>query len=118
MEWGSELLIQHFSMIDRELFLGLKFEELVAQDWLNGGEDANILDWAEFLRERARLRAEGRIGQKTSALNLVRARFNLVSNFVQSEIVLTHPSQRAAVYAKFVRMAWVRTEAVAILTSC
>ncbi|KAK7688509.1 hypothetical protein QCA50_008047 [Cerrena zonata] len=106
LEWGSELLIQHFAMIDRELFLGLKFEELVAQDWINVGDDANILDWAEFLRERARLRAEGRIGQKTSALNLVRARFNLVSNFVQSEIVLTHPSQRAAVYAKFVRMAW------------
>lgn len=115
MEWGSELLIQHFSMIDRELFLGLKFEELVAQDWINVGDDANILDWAEFLRERARLRAEGRIGQKTSALNLVRARFNLVSNFVQSEIVLTHPSQRATVYAKFVRMAWVRIQLIMIL---
>ncbi|CAL1698109.1 unnamed protein product [Somion occarium] len=105
-EFSSELLIQHFSMIDRELFLSLKFEELVAQDWMAPSEDTNILDWAEFLRERARLRAEGRIGQKTTALTLVRGRFNLVANFVQSEIVLTHPSQRATVYGKFVRMAW------------
>ncbi|KAI0073189.1 ras GEF [Panus rudis PR-1116 ss-1] len=106
LEFSSETLMQHFSMIDRELFLALKFEELVSRDWVASGDHANILDWSEFLRERARLRAEGRSGWKTSAVTLVRGRFNLVANFVTSEIVLTHPSQRAALFAKFVRLAW------------
>lgn len=101
-------LIQHFSMIDRELFLNLRFEELISRDWSSCAEEANILDWGKFLQERARLRMEGMGGSKTSALTVVRGRFNLMANFVVSEIVLTHPSERAALMGKFIRMAWVR----------
>ena len=39
---------------------------------------------------------------------VVRGRFNLLANFVLSEIVLTHPSERAVVINKFIRLAWVR----------
>ncbi|KAI0790961.1 hypothetical protein C8Q75DRAFT_805834 [Abortiporus biennis] len=105
-EYRSESLIQHFSMIDRELILGLNWEEFVAQDWALSAEESHVLDWSEFLRERARMKAEGRVGYKTSNLTLIRGRFNLMANFVVSEIVLTHPSERAAVKAKFIRMAW------------
>ena len=93
-------------MIDRELFMGVKFEELVLDDWTTCDE-ANILDWAQFLKDRARWKAESRCTHKTSALAAVRARFNLVANFTLSEVVLTHPSERLLVMKKFIRIAWV-----------
>ncbi|KAI0651209.1 hypothetical protein C8Q79DRAFT_19739 [Trametes meyenii] len=106
MNYRSETLVQHLSMIDRELFLNINFEELITSHAMGSPEDANVLDWAQFLRERARLKAEGRGGPKTSALTAVRGRFNLLANFVTSEIVLTHPSERAMVINKFIRLAW------------
>ena len=54
------------------------------------------------------LKAEGRVGSKTSAVTAVRGRFNLLVNFVLSEIVLTHPTDRALLVNKFIRLAWVR----------
>jgi len=100
----------HFSMIDRELFLAIKFEELVSDDWRSSeaAQAANVLDWGQFLKDRARLKAQGVEGYPTSALVAARARFNLVTNFVVSEIVDTLPSERASVAAKFIRVAWVR----------
>lgn len=109
LAYRSETLMQHISMIDRELFLALRFEELVAPSLAAHDPlaNSNILDWAQFLRERARLKAEGRVGAQTGTLTVVRGRFNLVANFVLSEIVLTHPSDRMRVYIKFIRLAWV-----------
>ncbi|KAJ3574858.1 hypothetical protein NP233_g1486 [Leucocoprinus birnbaumii] len=101
----AEVLAQHFSMIDRELFMGVKFEELVLDDWA-GTEEIDILDWTEYLKDRARFKAEHRFPEKTSALAAVRARFNLTANFVVSEIVLTQPSERPMIVGKFVRIAW------------
>ncbi|KAI0742836.1 hypothetical protein C8Q80DRAFT_1190902 [Daedaleopsis nitida] len=106
LSYRAETLVQHLSMIDRELFLSINFEELITPHAVGRAEDANVLDWSHFLRERARLKAEGRAGPKTSALTAVRGRFNLLANFVLSEIVLTHPSERAAVINKFIRLAW------------
>ncbi|KAH9921111.1 uncharacterized protein B0H18DRAFT_1021935 [Fomitopsis serialis] len=106
--YRSETLMQHFCMIDRELFLALRFEELIAPSLAAHDPQANfnILDWSQFLRERARLKAEGRVGAQTGTLTVVRGRFNLIANFVLSEIVLTHPSERMRVYTKFIRLAW------------
>ena len=100
----------HFSMIDRELFLAIKFEELVSDDWRSSeaAQTANVLDWGQFLKDRARLKAQGVEGYPTSALVAARARFNLLMNFVVSEIVDTLPSERTSVAAKFIRVAWVR----------
>ena len=106
--YRAELLMQHLSMIDRELFINISFEELITSHAIGAADECNVLDWSHFLRERARLKAEGRGGLKTSALMAVRGRFNLLANFVLSEIVLTHPSERALVINKFIRMAWVR----------
>ncbi|THH14380.1 hypothetical protein EW146_g5939 [Bondarzewia mesenterica] len=103
---GSGELAQHFTMIDRELFLGVKFEELASDDWIGSVDDANVLDWGQFLKDRARWRAEGRSGYKTSALAAARGRFNLIANFVLSEVVLTHPAERPALVGKFIRIAW------------
>ncbi|KAI0052399.1 ras GEF [Auriscalpium vulgare] len=99
-------LAQHFSMIDRELFLGVRFEELVSDEWLSTIDEANILDWSSFLKDRARWKAEGRSGYKTSAVIAARGRFNLIANFVLSEIVLTYPTERPVLVGKFIRIAW------------
>lgn len=100
-------LAEHFATIERELFMGLKFEELVVDDWMRSVEEANVYDWAQFLKDRARYKAEARGGAKTSALVAFRGRFNLCANFIVSEIVLTHPSERAVIVGKFIRVAWV-----------
>ncbi|KAH9984299.1 hypothetical protein BJV77DRAFT_966244 [Russula vinacea] len=85
----------HFSMIDRELFLAIKFEELVSDDWRSP--------------EAAQAANPGREGYPTSALVAARARFNLLTNFVVSEIVDTLPAERASLAAKFIRVAWLNS---------
>lgn len=107
MDFSAQTLAEHFAMIDRELFTAIKFEEIIAQDALTSPEEANVLDWAQFLGERARAKAARQFGLKTSSLVAVRARFNLVAKFVISEILLTHPSARGHVFSKFVRIAYV-----------
>ena len=103
-------LAVHFSMIDRELFLAIKFEELVSDDWRGpeAAQVANVLDWGQFLKDRARWKAQGVEGYHTSALVAARARFNLVTSFVISEIVDTPLAHRVALVSKFIRVAWVR----------
>ncbi|KAL1741639.1 hypothetical protein HDZ31DRAFT_44998 [Schizophyllum fasciatum] len=105
MNYKAEQLVQHFSMIDRELFISVKFDELITGDWL-ACEEVNVLDWAQYLKDRARWKAEQRCADRTSALAAVRARFNLLANFVVSEIVLTPPNERPMVVDKFIRIAW------------
>ena len=103
----ADVLAQHFSMIDRELFVGIKPEELIMDDWMSC-QEVNVLDWAQYLKDRAQWKAESQNSQKTSALAVVRGRFNLVANFVASEIVMTPPSDRHTLVAKFIRIAFVR----------
>lgn len=98
-------LAEHFTMIDRELFMGIKFEELVADDWM-ACEEVSVLDWAQYQKDRAKWKTESQFPEKTSALAAVRARFNLMAHFVISEIVLTQPAERHYVVAKFLRVAW------------
>ena len=106
--YPAELLAQYFAMIDRELFIGVKFEELVSEHWMEC-EGIDVLDWAQFLRDRTRWKTELIFPEKTTALAAVWARFNLMVNFVVSEIVLTPPSGRLALVSKFIRIAWVRS---------
>jgi len=104
--YRAEILAQHFAMIDRELFLGLKFEELILDDWRNCDE-IDVLDWSQYLKDRESWRATKMWPEKRSALAVVRARFNVMANFTISEIVLSQPNERAHVVAKFLRIAWV-----------
>ncbi|KAI6037939.1 hypothetical protein EDC04DRAFT_2868519 [Pisolithus marmoratus] len=91
MNFKADVLVQHFSMIDRELFLGVKPEELILDDWMCC-QEVDVLDWTQYLKDRARWKAESR-------------RFNLMANFVISEIILTHPSERHTLVSKFIRIA-------------
>ncbi|KAF5329123.1 hypothetical protein D9758_017145 [Tetrapyrgos nigripes] len=105
LAFKADDLAQHFAMIDRELFMNIKFDELLLDDWA-ACEEINVLDWAQYLKDRARWKAESRWPEKTSALGSVRGRFNLMVNFTVSEIVLTPPNERPIVFAKFLRIAW------------
>ena len=84
----TAILANHFAMIDRDIFMGVKFEELVLDDWMRC-EEVHVLDWLEFENDRARWKAESRFADKTIALVGIRGRFNIMANFVISEIVLT-----------------------------
>ncbi|KAK0471177.1 hypothetical protein EDD18DRAFT_1237883 [Armillaria luteobubalina] len=105
LSYTAESLAQHFGMIDRELFISIKFEELILDDWIGRENEVDVLDWAQYLKDRARWKAEGRFPEKTSALAAVRARFNLMANFTVSEVVLTPPIERFKVVAKFLKIA-------------
>ena len=106
-DFPAEALAEHFAMIDRELFIGVKFEELVSEHWMEC-EGVDVLDWAQFLKDRARWKVESRFPEKTTALAALRARFNLMVNFVVSEVVLTSPAERPVLVNKFIRIAWVK----------
>lgn len=104
LSFKADVLVHHFSMIDRELFLSVKPEELILDDWMSC-EEVDVLDWTQYLKDRARWKAESRFSHKTSALAAVRGRFNLMANFVISEVILTHPSERPTLVSKFIRIA-------------
>lgn len=103
--YKSEAIAQHLAIVDRELFIAVRFEEIVVHDWEapQGEEDANPADWAAFIRARRAL------GRAASDVTAVKARFNIVVAWVASELALSHPGQRAMLAAKFIRIAWVRT---------
>ncbi|KAH9477116.1 Guanine nucleotide exchange factor LTE1 [Psilocybe cubensis] len=105
LNYSAEQLAEHFSMIDRELFMGVKFEELVTGEWIYC-QEINVYEWAQYLKDRARWKAEQQFPEKTTALAAVRARFNLMVSFVISEVVLTPPTERHIVVSKFLRIAW------------
>ena len=96
-------------MMDRELLLAVRFDELLGGEWAQADSSGAVLEWGTFLKERARWRAERRGAAKTGGLVTLRARFNLVARFVLSEIVATPPASRPSVAAKFIRIAWVGT---------
>lgn len=117
LAFKSETLVQHLSMIDRDLFLSLKFEDMVSHNWSSPADDFNVLDWGQFLRDRAKLMKENPDAPRISTLAILRCRFNLMANFVISEIVLTHPSERLMTHSKFIRIAWVSPPPI-IVQSC
>jgi GDP/GTP exchange factor required for growth at low temperature len=104
--YRAQTLVEQLSIIDRDLFMGVKFEELFLGDW-TFSEDMDVLDWTQFLKDRTQWKSESLWPHRTSALAAVRARFNLMANFTISEVVLTQPNERALVVGKFIRIAWV-----------
>ncbi|KAF8626040.1 hypothetical protein AX15_005130 [Amanita polypyramis BW_CC] len=105
VSYRAEVLAQYFAMIDSELFTCIKFEELVSSGWI-ACQELNILDWNQYLRDRARWKAEQRFPERTNTVAVVRARFNLMTNFVISEVILAPPSTRVLVFKKFLTIAY------------
>ena len=107
----SETLAQQFAIIEAELFVKIKFEELILHQWGQSLEDVDIKDWVQFVKNRAKLKNSGKPLDSTSTAKLssilaLRARFDLLVNFTSSEILLSHASERVMVVEKFIRIAW------------
>ena len=108
----SHQLAEHFTMIERDLFMGIKFEDLVSSS-IDASEVSgvmDVLDWNVYTRERAKLRAEAKKGADVivpTDLTAVEARFYLMVKFTASEILLTQPQERPALVSKFIRLAFV-----------
>lgn len=127
LQYRTEVLAQQFCLIERDMFRVLSWQELVNGEWKERVAQTEVLDWELYLKDRraADLKARS-VGDRThSDVQAVVARFNLMANWVCSEvrphpcrsrchadlgqIVLTRNlDQRAALVAKFIRLAFVR----------
>ena len=89
----SQVLAQQLTLIEKSALTEIQWSDLVDRRWDNNS--VAILDWAELL-------AKGDV----QGVDLVVARFNLVSKWVRSEIVLTQDiEERAQVIAKYIHVA-------------
>lgn len=60
-----------FSMIDHELFMGIKPEEFIIDDWTSC-QEVHVLYWVQCLKDRAEWKVESRHSHKTGVLAAVR----------------------------------------------
>lgn len=111
LDYRSDVIAKQFSLIEAELFRAVTWQELVSGQWKVKYHPGQVLDWQSFYQNRARNRVEaqgkGMEEPPESNVEAITARFNLVCNWVASEIVLTSTIQlRAAVVRKMIRIAW------------
>ena len=112
----TETLAQQFTIIEAELFSKIRFEEVVSHQWGQSLEDVDVRDWVQFVKERAKLKnslagkptTDPVIASKLSAILALRARFDLMVNFVASEVLLTPFAERPKLIMKLIRLAWVK----------
>jgi len=109
MHYRSETIAQVAAMIEREMFLTIKFGEIVSSSWATQTNSEEVLDWPAYVKDRAKKKIEARTrgeGPNISDIDAVRARFNNLVAFVASEVVLTHPDERPMLFGKLLRIAW------------
>ncbi|GAA5820200.1 hypothetical protein JCM10212_004917 [Sporobolomyces blumeae] len=105
----TETLAQQFTLIERDMLRMLSYQELVSGSWKNRMGETDVLDWELYLKERRKedLVAKGQGHQVMSAVRDVISRFNLMANWVSSEILLTASiDERAILIGKFIRLAF------------
>ncbi|KZO97598.1 ras GEF [Calocera viscosa TUFC12733] len=131
---SSTDLAEAFCLIDCEMTLAIRFEEILHLEWYGRVQaEPDVLDWASFIKNRAVVRyelqqkqrklrsqrnasgaavdpaaagiTEGAI-RKLSDIAAIKARFNLMVHWVAHEILLTHPSRRVELVNKIIRIAY------------
>ncbi|KAJ1309351.1 hypothetical protein OPQ81_006130 [Rhizoctonia solani] len=112
LQHRSEVIAHNLSVVERGLFVAISFEELVMHNWGTQSHDLDITDWMQYRTDAAHYRIQPNVQKEggrdvlTSDVIAVRARFNLTANFVASEVVLAHPTQRVVLVNKLIRIAW------------
>uniref|UniRef100_V5EF51 Ras GEF n=2 Tax=Kalmanozyma brasiliensis (strain GHG001) TaxID=1365824 RepID=V5EF51_KALBG len=110
LSYRTESVARQMCLIEAELLRSVSWDELASPRWRERRYGAEVTDWEAFYRDRVRDRLEAqRQGEvyHERAVEAIVARFNLTSNWVASEIVLTHNlEERAAVICKLIRVAW------------
>ncbi len=110
LSFRSESVARQMCLIEAELLRSVTWDELASSRWRERRFGAEVTDWEAFYRDRVRDRLEaqrqGEVHQER-AVEAIVARFNLTSNWVASEVVLTQNiDERAAVISKLIRVAW------------
>lgn len=110
LSYRSESIARQMCLIEAELLCSVTWDELASSRWQERRFGAEVTDWEAFYRDRVRDRLEAqRLGEvhQERAVEAIVARFNLTSNWVASEVVLTqNVDERAAVISKLIRVAW------------
>jgi hypothetical protein len=89
----SQTLAQQMTLIEKSALTEIEWSDLVGMKWHDSS--SKILDWAEYLTL-----------SDIQGVDLVITRFNLVSRWVRSEIVLTQDiEERAQVITKLIHVA-------------
>lgn len=88
LQYKTTLLAQQFSLIERDLFRILSWQELISGDWRDFSEAVEVLDWGVYLKERRIIDERGKkAGRRTKDdVRGIVARFNLTANWVCSEV--------------------------------
>ncbi|GAA5988692.1 hypothetical protein JCM5350_003852 [Sporobolomyces pararoseus] len=105
----TETLAQQFTLIERDMLRMLSYQELVSGNWRMRIGETDVLDWELYLKERRKedLAAREKGEQVMSAVQDIITRFNLMANWVASEILLTaNIDERAILIGKFIRLAF------------
>ncbi|TIB17082.1 hypothetical protein E3P92_01191 [Wallemia ichthyophaga] len=109
LDYKTEELSKQFSLIEKDLFNEIKFEDIEKLD--NWKEEYlkfdTIINWVSFMKEVARRKVSSNENLHGSSIKIVIARFNMTVRWVASEILITDsPEDRSAVVSKFIRLAF------------
>lgn len=115
MDYRSDTLARHFSIIDRDLLTNLQFDQIVSLEWARPVPEITVYDWEWFIkwdaeRKAALKEAPYRNLPTISSVSACRARFNLMLMWAATEIVLTPARDRPSLVDKFIRLASVSDE--------
>ena len=124
MDYRSDTLARHFSIIDRDLLTNLQFDQIVSLEWARPVPEITVYDWEWFIkwdaeRKNALKEAPYRNLPTISSVSACRARFNLMLMWTATEIVLTPARDRPSLVDKFIRLAsvsWCHASQKACLT--
>ena len=81
----TEILAQQFTLIERDLFRVLTWQEIVSFSWLDRSTEEAVMDWEVYLKERRRADL-ARGGGGGEDVRGVVGRFNLTVAWVVSEV--------------------------------
>ncbi|CED85286.1 Ras1 guanine nucleotide exchange factor [Phaffia rhodozyma] len=100
----TSVLAEQFCLIDAGYLNAIGFQELTSQPlpWLAYSLPAKD-DWSDLLKEKAMGKANR--SRIFSDVDILMKRSEMVIRWVQSEIILTKPSDRPAIVGRFIKLA-------------
>ncbi|EPQ30748.1 uncharacterized protein PFL1_01649 [Pseudozyma flocculosa PF-1] len=109
LAYRSDVVARQMCLIEAELLQAVSWDELAGSRWKERRYKSEVTDWESFYRDRVRDRLEAQKHNRIyreCAVEAIVARFNLTSNWVASEVVLTQNlDERVAVVSKLIRIA-------------
>lgn len=92
MQHRTEILAQHFCIIEKDLLEKVTWQELVSGRWAERSHIGEVTDWSVYIKQRARQKAELQRASadasavaKSSNVQVIIQRFNLMCNWIASE---------------------------------